>query len=80
MDNGEATPARASWSDLTASIDGLSQRVDVLGQQMNWLVDNMQHLFAFVNQMGSNGGGIRGLMKALQQGPPQLPSQEEVNA
>ena len=54
------------------TIDELAQRLDVLGGQMNWLCDNMQSLFQFVNQMGSNGGGIRGLMSMLRQSPPDL--------
>ena len=49
------------------TLDDLAQRMDVLGQQMNWLCENLQSLFSFVNAMGNNGGGIRGLMKTLKQ-------------
>jgi hypothetical protein len=52
------------------TLDGLAIKLDVLGQQMNWLCENLTSLFAFVNQMGSSGGGIRGLMHMLKQGPP----------
>ena len=58
----------ASGDDVTMA--ELAEKMDVLGQQMNWLVDNLTSLFAFVNQMGSSGGGIRGLMHMLKQGPP----------
>jgi len=50
----------------------LAQRMDALGQQMNWLCENLTSLFAFVNQMGQNGGGIRGMLSMLRQGPPEL--------
>ena len=51
----------------SVTLDDLAQRMDVLGQQMNWLCENLQSLFSFVNAMGNNGGGIRGLMKTLKQ-------------
>jgi hypothetical protein len=44
---------------------------------MNWLCENMQGLFQFVNQMSANGGGIRGMMHALKQAPPELTEQPE---
>lgn len=47
-------------------------RLDMLGQQMNWLCENLTSLFGFVSAMSNNGGGIRGLMSALKQGPPDL--------
>jgi len=50
----------------------LARRLDILGNQMNWLCENLTSLFAFVNQMGQQGGGIRGLMHMLKQGPPGL--------
>ena len=50
--------------------------MDSLGEQMNWLCENLQSLFAFVNQIG-NGGGMRGIMHALKQGPPELTEQPE---
>ena len=52
------------------TLEDLAQRMDVLGNQMNWLCENLTSLFAFVNQMGQSGGGIRGLMHMLKQGPP----------
>ena len=54
------------------TLDDLASKLDVLGQQMNWLCENLTSLFAFVQQMSSNGGGIRGLMHMLKQGPPGL--------
>jgi hypothetical protein len=50
----------------------LADRMDLLGQQMNWLCENLQSLFSFVNQLGANGGGIRSVVHALRQGPPEL--------
>ena len=54
------------------SLEELGQKMDVLGQQMNWLCENLASLFTFVNQMGTSGGGIRGIMHMLKQGPPEL--------
>lgn len=50
----------------------VDQKLDVIGQQMNWLCENMQSLFLFVQQMSSNGGGIRGIMNALKSAPPEM--------
>lgn len=49
------------------TLDDLAKRLDLIGQQMNWLCENLASLFGFVNQMATNGGGIRGMMKALKQ-------------
>lgn len=54
------------------TLDDLAQRMDMFGEQMNWLCDNMQSLFQFVSQMGQNGGGIRGLLSAMKKGAPEL--------
>jgi len=54
------------------TLEDLAARIDVIGQQMDWLCENLQSLFLFVNQMGASGGGIRGLMHALKQAPPEL--------
>lgn len=51
------------------TLDDLAARMDMFGEQMNWLCDNLQSLFAFVNTMGANGGGIRGIMKAMKDTP-----------
>jgi hypothetical protein len=54
------------------TLEDLGHRMDVLGQQMNWLCENLTSLFTFVNQMGQSGGGIRGMLAMLKQGPPEL--------
>jgi len=54
------------------TLESLAQRLDIIGNQLNWMTENLQSLFAFVNQMGQNGGGIRGLMHVLKQGKPEL--------
>lgn len=51
----------------SVTLDDIARRLDLLGQQMNWLCENLASLFGFVNQMAANGGGIRGMMKALKQ-------------
>lgn len=50
----------------------LAAKLDSLGLQMNWLCENLQSLFQFVNQMSGSGGGIRSVMHALKQGAPEL--------
>jgi hypothetical protein len=51
------------------TVQDLGAKLDMLGQQMNWLCENLAALFGFVNQMGASGGGIRGLMKAMKETP-----------
>lgn len=54
------------------TLESLAARMDILGNQMNWLCENLQSLFMFVNQVGQNGGGIRGMMAALKKAPPEM--------
>lgn len=51
------------------TLESLCDRLDMLGEQMNWLCDNLAGLFGFVNNMQQNGGGIRGAMKMLKDMP-----------
>lgn len=51
------------------TLESLATRLDMLGEQMNWLCDNLQGLFGLVNTMQQNGGGIRGAMKMLKDMP-----------
>jgi hypothetical protein len=51
------------------TLDDLAARMDMFGEQMNWLCENLQSLFAFVNQVGQSGGGIRGLLQAAKAAP-----------
>jgi len=74
--NGSVT-ATVIESDVT--LNDIAQRLDIIGQQLNWMTENLQSLFAFVNQMGQSGGGIRGLMHMLKQAPPELPVQNTVS-
>lgn len=68
------------------TLESLSARLDAyeaaslnrdnqLGLQMNWLCENLQSLFVFVQQVGQNGGGIRGMMQAIRHAPPDLKQQ-----
>lgn len=52
------------------TLEDLAARLDVLGGQMNWVCENLQSLFAFMQQVGQNGGGLRGMMQALKQQQP----------
>ena len=52
------------------SLNDLAARMDMFGEQMNWLCENLAELFKFVNAMGASGGGIRGLMSAMKKGGP----------
>lgn len=54
------------------TLEELGRRLDIIGQQMDWMVENLQSLFVFVQQMSNNGGGIRGMLAALKQGPPSV--------
>lgn len=51
------------------TLEDLATRMDMFGEQMNWLCENLAQLFQFVNAMGSSGGGIRGIMKAMKETP-----------
>lgn len=51
------------------TLEDLATRMDMFGEQMNWLCNNLAELFKFVNAMGQSGGGIRGLMHAMKNAP-----------
>lgn len=62
------------------TLEDLATRMDMFGEQMNWLCENMASLFKFVAAMGESGGGIRGLMAAMKKSAPELsehPSENE---
>ena len=63
----EATVVSEDKTEIT--LEDLAARMDMFGGQMNWLCENLQSLFAFVNQIGASGGGIRGLMQAAKAAP-----------
>lgn len=58
------------------TVETLAQKLDALGAQMDWLCTNLQSLFVFVQQVGQNGGGLRGMMHLLKKGTPEIPIQE----
>lgn len=58
------------------TLESLAARLDQLGMQMNWLCENLQSLFIFVQAAGQNGGGIRGMIQALKHSPPDLLNQQ----
>ena len=51
------------------TLESLSHRLDMLGEQMNWLCDNLAGVFELVTQLGANGGGLMGMMKMMKSGP-----------
>ena len=63
------------------TLEDLAHRMDMFGEQMNWLCKNLAQLFQFVNAMGASGGGIRGIMKAMKETPElkeQLAAEQEM--
>jgi hypothetical protein len=38
-----------------------------LGNQLNWLCENLAGVFGIVTAMSQNGGGVRGLMKVMKE-------------
>jgi hypothetical protein len=38
-----------------------------LGNQLNWLCENLAGVFGVVTAMSQNGGGVRGLMKVMKE-------------
>jgi hypothetical protein len=47
------------------SLEDLAEKIDAIGNQMDWLCTNLASLFTFAQQMGNNGGGIRGMLNLL---------------
>lgn len=62
------------------TLEDVITRLDILGEQMNWVVENLQGLFQFVQQVGQNGGGIRGIMQLLKSEKPQMIPMGDPNA
>lgn len=54
----------------------VDEKLDRIGAQLNWLVENLSSLFVFAQQLGNNGGGIMGLLKGMKQGGLQLTPME----
>lgn len=85
MDDVEMVAVAQAETEITPEV--MAQRMDQmvtamngLGSQMNWLCENMQSLFAFIHQVSSNGGGIRGMMQVLKQTPPNMQPQQHTEA
>lgn len=62
------------------TLESLARRMDMFGEQMNWLCENLAGLFQFVNAAGQNGGGIRGLMSLMKNGGPGLSSDAPIDS
>ena len=74
MDNTTVVQEDSPIETPEVTLNDLAIRMDMFGEQMNWLCENLQSLFAFVNQIGSSGGGIRGLLAATKSGVPAVSS------
>jgi hypothetical protein len=59
------------------TLESLAMKVDMLGEQLNWLCENLAGVFGMVTTMTANGGGLRGMMKAMKEAP-ELTGQGEV--
>jgi hypothetical protein len=59
------------------TLELLADKLDMIGEQLNWLCENLAGVFGLVTQMSANGGGIRGMMKAMKDAP-ELTGQGEV--
>jgi hypothetical protein len=68
MDNNSTVVEQST----AITLDDIALRMDALGNQMNWLCENLQSLFLFVSQVNSNGGGLRGMLSALKHAPPEM--------
>lgn len=65
-------------TETQATLEEVSKKLDMIGNQMNWMCENLVALFGFVQQVSNNGGGIRGIMQAMKQAPPQIVHTQEV--
>lgn len=45
----------------------LEQKIDLIGEQLNWLCENLAVVFNLTAAMSANGGGVRGLMKIMKE-------------
>lgn len=54
------------------TLNSLADRLDILGNQMNWLCENLQSVFVFVQQMGQSGGGWRGMLQSFRNGQQEV--------
>lgn len=72
MENDGISGAYEVVIEAEITLQDVITRLDSIGKQMDWLCENLAELFQFVSQIGSNGGGIRGLMGLMKSGPPQL--------
>ena len=70
MADTSTIPTQETEIKEEVTLESLSHRLDMLGEQMNWLCENLAGVFALVGQMGANGGGLMGMMKAMKGGQP----------
>lgn len=70
----ESHPSEVTLETLAIMVQQLRQDtamgMNQLGAQMNWLCEKLQSLFSFIDHLNNNGGGMRGLMKAMKSASP----------
>jgi hypothetical protein len=69
MEETTTIPPQETELKEPITLEILASKVDMLGEQLNWLCENLAGVFGLVQQMGANGGGIRGMMKAMKDAP-----------
>jgi hypothetical protein len=61
---------------IPPTIDGLTDREllvavykqqELIGNQLNWLCENLAGVFGMVTAVSQNGGGLRGMMKMMKE-------------
>jgi len=72
IQNSDSIQEEITLEVLAERLDKVVEALNSLGAQSNWMCENLNELFQFVQAIGNNGGGIRGMMQLLKQGPPAL--------
>jgi hypothetical protein len=69
MADTSTIPSQEPELKVSVTLDDVVAKLDMLGEQLNWLCENLAGVFGVVTQMSANGGGIRGMMKAMKDAP-----------
>lgn len=60
------TPSVSNLSDRELAEATYIQQQQI-GNQLNWLCENLAGVFGMVTALSQNGGGVRGLMKVMKE-------------
>lgn len=69
MADTSTIPPQETEIKQEVTLESLDAKLDMLGEQMNWLCENLAGVFQLVGQLGENGGGLMGMMKMMKGGP-----------